>query len=52
MSDNNVNCIFCSVSHSRFPPLPSLEGNDLMADNRKQLKCQKKIKLVNFCLQP
>lgn len=34
------------------PPLPSLEGNDLMADNRKQLKCQKKIKLVNFCLQP
>lgn len=30
------------------PPLPSMEGSDLMANNRKQPKCQKKIKLVNF----
>lgn len=29
-------------------PPPSMEGNDLMANNRKQPKCQKKIKLVNF----
>lgn len=53
MSDNNVNGIFCSMSHSPgffffLPPLPSLEGRALIANNRKQPKCQKKIKLVNF----